>query len=56
MATSRMKNKIVQALYKPSKSKKPSLMLKDIDALEKALESVANGIKGKKDKEEKEKK
>lgn len=50
MASSRMKNKIVQALYRPSKSKSSSTMLKEIEALEKALEDAAIGFKGKKEK------
>ena len=52
MASSRIKNKIIQALYKPSKSKSPSTVLKDLEAMEKALEAVADGIKGKKEKKD----
>ena len=54
MASSRMANKILQALYRPHKSKSPSIMLKDLEAMEKALESATVGIKGKKDKEKEE--
>jgi len=49
MASSRMKNKLIQALYKPGKTKSSSVMLKDIDALEKALEAAATGFKEKKE-------
>jgi len=49
MASSRIKNKLIQALYKPGKPKSSSNMLKDIDALEKALESAASGFKEKKE-------
>ena len=53
MASSTLKNKIIQAMYRPRKSKSSSIMLKDLEAMEKALESVANGFTGKKEKKEK---
>ena len=45
MSSSRMKNKVLQAIYRPRKSKSSSIMIKDIDALEKALETAMSGFK-----------
>jgi len=52
MASSTMKNRIIQAMYRPRKSKSSSIMLKDLEAMEKALESVASGFTGKKENKE----
>jgi hypothetical protein len=48
MASSRLANKILQALYKPSKPK-PSgagigIAMKDIESMEKALESAIKSL------------
>jgi len=50
MAASRMKNKILQTLYKPGKPKASDfgVAFKDIEAMEKALDAAVKEIAGKK--------